>query len=70
MRDLALLYVLVFRTRLYDEVIGAENYRDYLKFVTSVGGASVELDGPGNRAHELTLDGKQLLCLHEVVEHA
>lgn len=68
--DIALLYVLVFRTPQYDEVIGAENYRDYLRFVTSVGGKSMDLGEPGLRAHELSLDGKRLLCLHEVVEHA
>ncbi|MCK5326867.1 MAG: hypothetical protein KAJ57_12685 [Woeseiaceae bacterium] len=63
--DISVLYVVVFKTPLYDESIGANNYRDYIHFVNKVGGKPVALGDKGAVAHQLELGGRELLCLHE-----
>ena len=63
--DISVLYVVVFKTPLYDESIGADNYRDYVHFVNKVGAESVALSDKGAIAHKLELDGHNLLCVHE-----
>ena len=66
--DLSVLYVVVFKTPLFDETIGAANYRDYVDFVDKVGGRRLALDDKAALAHEMTLGAKTLMCLHEYVE--
>jgi hypothetical protein len=66
--DISVMYVVVFKTPLYDESIGANNYRDYIHFVNKVGGMPVSLTEKGVVAHTLNLDGRALLCLHEYFE--
>jgi hypothetical protein len=63
--DISILYVVVFKTPLYDEVIGADNYRDYIHFVNKVGGQPVKVDDKGAIAHEIMLDDRRLITLHE-----
>lgn len=63
--DISALYVAVFKTPSYDESIGANNYRDYVHFVNKVGGKPVALSDKSAIAHELQLDGRNLLCVHE-----
>jgi len=66
--DTAVLFVVVFKTPLYDETIGADNYRDYLHFINKVGGRALPLGDKGAIAHELELGGQRLVCLHEYFE--
>lgn len=63
--DISVLYVVVFKTPLYDESIGADNYRDYIHFVNKVGGAPVTLAEKSAIAYTLDLDGRELTCVHE-----
>ena len=63
--DISVLYVVVFKTPLYDESIGADNYRDYIHFVNKVGGTPATQAGKSIVAHTLDLDGRELLCVHE-----
>ena len=63
--DISGLYVIVFKTPLYDESIGANNYRDYIHFVNKVGGEPLAIDDKGAIAHAITFDDKRLVCVHE-----
>lgn len=63
--DLSVLYVVVFKTPLYDESVGANNYRDYIHFVNKVGGKPLALDDKGAIAHEIMFDDRRLVCVHE-----
>ena len=63
--DVSVLYVIVFKTPLYDEALGASNYDDYTRFIAKVGGQPLPASDEGPIAHELTLDGKRLVCVHE-----
>lgn len=63
--DISILYVVVFKTPLYDESIGANNYRDYVHFVKNVGGISLAIEDKGAIAHTVVLGGRELVCLHE-----
>ncbi len=63
-KDVSIFYVAVFKTRLYDEEKGKENYRDYENFITQVGGKLLMKGDDGTLAHEITLDGRRLICIH------
>ena len=64
--DLYVFYVLVFKTSLYDEQAGEQNFRDYLRFINRVGAA--DLEHPEIEAHVITMDNKPLTCIYEYVE--
>jgi hypothetical protein len=63
--DVHVLYVIVFKTPLYDESVGADNYRDYIQFMNKVGAESLRLPTKEAIGHRLNLNGKGLVCLHE-----
>lgn len=63
--DLHVLYVIVFRTPLYNETIGAENYRDYVQFMEKVGAESLRFASKEAVGHVLELEGRSLVCLYE-----
>lgn len=63
--DVSVLHVVVFKTPLYDESVGANNYRDYVHFVNKVGGTPLPLDDKGAIAHEITFEDRRLVCVHE-----
>jgi hypothetical protein len=63
--DIHVLYVIVFKTPLYNETIGAENYRDYIQFMGKVEAASLRLPTKEAIGHTLRLGGKELVCVHE-----
>ena len=64
--DLYVFYVLVFKTTLYDEQAGEENHRDYLRFISRVGGS--ELESSNIEAHLITVNKKPLICIYEQIE--
>ena len=64
-KDVSIFYVVVFKTHLYDEETGKENYRDYENFITQSGGKLLTRGSDGTLAHEITLDGRRLICIYE-----
>lgn len=66
--DVSVLYVVVFKTRLYSETTGAENYRDYVDFMGKVGARTLPLSSKEAQGHKLSLQGKELICLYEYFE--
>ncbi len=66
--DISVLYIVVFKTSLYNESIGAENYRDYVHFINMIGGKSIKLVDKGAIAHEVELGGRRLVTIHEHFE--
>lgn len=66
--DISVLYVIVFKTPLYDEKVGADNYRDYIQFMTEANAMPLKLPNKETVAHQLELGGKKLACLHEYFE--
>ena len=67
-KDVSVLYVLVFKTRLYDEQKGAENHEDYERFVDCAGGKSIAHDASVSSAHQLMLGGMPLTCIYQYVD--
>jgi hypothetical protein len=65
--DISVLYVLVFRTGLYNAGIGESNQRDYQEFIELAGGKDLAF-GSDACTHELMLDGKRLFCSYETVD--
>ena len=67
-KDVAVLCILVFKTKSYDPQKGEGNYRDYKKFLDCAGGESLVQGGQTLLAHELHLVGKRLISIHEYVD--
>ena len=65
--DVHVLYVIVFKTPLYDESVGADNYRDYIQFMDKVGASHLQLPAKEAIGHQLNLKGRKLVCLHEYI---
>jgi len=63
--DISVLYIVVFKTPLYSEAAGEENYSDYLDFLDKVGAKPLGLSAHGAEGHTMLLGGKALICLHE-----
>lgn len=66
--DISVLFVAVFKTRLYSELLAAENFRDYIQFMTEAGATPIKLADRAAAGHELELDGRKLTCLYESFE--
>jgi len=66
--DVSVLYIVVFKTPLYSEIVSAENYRDYVDFMVKVGAEPLQLPTKEARAHKFVLGGKELVCLYEKFE--
>lgn len=64
-KDVSVFYVSIFRTRDFDEEDGKENQLDYENFINLVGGECLMRDNEVCLAHEITLDGKRLICIYE-----
>ncbi|WP_028585134.1 DUF6946 family protein [Desulfogranum mediterraneum] len=63
--DISILFVLVFKTHLYNEGLGLKNYQDYIQFMSKVGAHPLQLATKEVQGHELMVQGKRLICLHE-----
>ncbi|MBM9514417.1 DUF6946 family protein [Desulfogranum marinum] len=66
--DISVLFVIVFKTALYNERIAAENYQDYINFMQKVGASSIKIPSAELQGHEIFLQDKRLVCLHEYIE--
>jgi hypothetical protein len=64
-KDVSILYIAVFKTQSFNEEIGASNHEDYLRFLEKAGAQPLPVSGKNIDAHELTLNGKRLICVHE-----
>jgi hypothetical protein len=63
--DVHVLYVLVFKTFLYDAAKGTANYRDYIQFMDKVRATNLNVLTKGTVGHKLNLKGNDLFCLHD-----
>ena len=67
--DIPVLYVLVFKTPLYDGSIGATNYRDYLQFIEGVGAEDISITSKEAVGHKLRLGDRELVSLYEYIQY-
>ena len=63
--DVSVFYIAVFRTLDYDEEDGKKNHLDYDNFMSVSGGGCLIQGDTGCLAHELTLDGRRIICIYE-----
>ena len=64
-RGMAVFYVMVFKTNLYDEAKGLENRSDYEKFVQATNGDLLMQDGESFQAHSISLANTRLICVYD-----
>ena len=62
--DISVFHVAVFRTLDYDEESDSKNQLDYENFIKLGGGECLIRPDAGFLAHELTLDGRRLICIY------
>ena len=66
--DLAVFYILVFKTHLYDEAKGRDNRLAYEKFIRVTGGKLLTLEQDPCQAHRIKVAGKSLVCIYDYFE--
>ncbi len=66
--ELAVFYILVFRTSAYEERRPLANQQDYERFIEAAKGKPLTKGGDVLRADILTLAGKSLVCVYDQVE--
>lgn len=66
--EVSVLYLLIFKTKLYDELIGLENLREYLTFLRSLGAVELESSRTGSLVHQLEIKEKTLLAVYEELD--
>lgn len=57
--DLYFMFVIVFKTSLYDALKGIENYKDYIQFIDCLDAKSVMAGGEHIDIHEVKLDNNE-----------
>lgn len=66
--EVSVLYVVVFKTPLYNETTSAENDREYVDIMAKVKAERIKLASRECLGHKLALQGKELICLYEHFE--
>ena len=66
--DLYVLLVIVFKSDLYDEIKGLENYKDYIQFVNSVDSERIK-SKKGIDYHKLKIENKTLHSIYLNIEN-
>lgn len=66
--DISVFYVMVFETDLYDDQKGRENRLDHEMFIEAAGGRVITQGEDGFDAHEISVAGKQLICIYDYFE--
>ena len=65
--DLYFLFVIVFKTELYNELKGIENYKDYIQFINNLDSEKIKSDNNLD-IHKVRLDNKELYTIYMNVE--
>lgn len=65
--DIGILFIIVFKTNLYDEVLGLENYKDYTRFVNSLSSQKIK-NSFNIDIRELQIDGRTLYSVYMNIE--
>lgn len=63
--DISVLYVAVFKTPLYDEIRGADNFRDYVDYMQKASAQFVAREDQSVLVTRLAVAGRELYCIHE-----
>lgn len=66
--DKSVLYSLVFKTILYDDLKGIDNFRDYITFLNALNAEELECNRQDSRVHRLSIGGKELISIYEQVD--
>jgi hypothetical protein len=66
--ELAVMYVLVFKTDLYDRLKGVQNLHDYLSFLELLGAEELPASRTGSLAHKSIIDEEELITIYEEID--
>jgi len=66
--DKSVLYILVFKTDLYNDLKGIENFRDYITFLNALNAEELECSRSDSRVHRLLIGEKELISIYEQVD--
>jgi Domain of unknown function (DUF6946) len=63
--DISVLYVAVFKTKLYNELIGLDNFKDYMAFMIKAGAEKIKTENNERTVHRLVVGEKEIVCIYE-----
>ena len=66
-QDISVMYIIVFKTDLYDELKGLENLKDYIAFINASRTEELDCSHPESIVHELKVFRKSLYAVYEQV---
>lgn len=66
--DISVLLVLVFKTKLYDELRAIDNFKDYLAFMLRTNAVENPTGRKDTRIHKLKIREKELISIYSTVE--
>lgn len=64
----SVLYILVFKTDLYDDLKGIDNFRDYITFLNALNAEELECSRQDSLVHRLSIGDKELISIYEQVD--
>jgi hypothetical protein len=66
-QDISLMYFIVFKTELYDELKGLENQKDYIAFLNASRSEELECSRPDSMVHKIKVFRKSLYSIYEQI---
>ena len=66
-QDISLLYIIVFKTALYDDLKGLDNLKDYFAYINAVRSEELACSRPESRVHTIKVFRKSLYSIYEQV---
>lgn len=66
-QDLSMMYIIVFKTDLYDELRGLENLKDYIAFINASRSEELDCSHPEALVHKIKVFRKSLYSIYEQV---
>ena len=67
-KKISVLYIIAFKTNLYDDLLGIDNYRDYISFMKAVNAIEQKTSRPDSIVHKLKLGRKELISIYDQIE--
>ena len=67
-KKISVLYIIAFKTNLYDDLLGIANYRDYISFMRAVNAIEHKTSRIDSIVHKMKLGRKELISIYDQIE--
>lgn len=63
--DVSVLFVSVFKINLYNELIGLDNFKDYMAFMIKADAEKINTENNARTVHRLNIKDKEIICIYD-----